>query len=339
MIYIYTEDSNEGLNIMRMLANLYLIDADKIVKIDTINGISKLEDNIRELNINENDKVYYIYDNVVENKYVYEHILNSVRLLNKSKYKDMVKLMPIYCCEHSILSDKYAMYFANTELFPMIDEIRKYTNVQGLTYKTKANKTFKQIYNKIRKEKRSKLESLKSKCGIEYSESELEMSVTAEKLCKEIFRKSFTLDTRLEFDSSMNNCWSSACCHKKSQICSMDSKCVKQLCGIDKKLMIVCDTNFLRIWLMILEANNIKTRDIKLVDTDSIKFSKKDLLMLDGIDKENEKKISMCEETIKKKVIGSEKGIPEDILVKQLSESGFTDVVIKSAMRNILNNK
>ena len=58
MIYIYTEDSNEGLNIMRMLADLYLIDADKIVKIDTINGISNLEDNIRELNINENDKVY-----------------------------------------------------------------------------------------------------------------------------------------------------------------------------------------------------------------------------------------------------------------------------------------
>ena len=155
MIYVYTEDKKEGLVLMKNAIDIYLSDYNIVV--DTIDGIKNLKESVNNLQLNPEDAVYYVYDDVTENSGVQDHLKNGRKAINRSKYKGQINLIPIFCCEHSVLTAVGIEKFSHPDVLKVIFEIQEYKDLRNVTKMTKKNKVFNAYYNKARTKRENTL--------------------------------------------------------------------------------------------------------------------------------------------------------------------------------------
>jgi hypothetical protein len=275
MIYIYTEDSSEGLLLMKNAVNLYLRQYNNI-KADTINGISKLAEHIRNLNINSDDTVYYIYDNITENIAVQQHLINSLNMIRLSKYKEQIKLVPILCCEYSVLTAEHIELFAKYSQISYIKELKSYKDTGNITINTKKNKIFEQFYAKARKERERTLKSRQVRTGETYTNNDIEEGISIEKLCKKIMIAAFDADLKLidSVNNTFGKCWNTDCCFKKNRICSMHVN-TRKLHGTEKLQFLAEETVYIKIIKLIANDNQLSiSTDIGKLNLADITFRK-----------------------------------------------------------------
>ena len=217
MIYIYTEDKNEGMVLMKNAIDIYLSGYNIIV--DTLDGIKNLQDNIKKLQLNAEDTVYYVYDDVSENADVQNHLKNGKREISRSKYKGQINLIPIFCCEHSILTAMDIEKFSHPDVLKVILEVQGYKDLRNITKMTKQNNIFDVYYTKARTKRENTLKRLQRNKGITYTQNDIEIGVSAEKLYKEIIKDA--LRPPLALTATLGDCWTHDCCINKKRVCSM----------------------------------------------------------------------------------------------------------------------
>lgn len=149
MVYIYVEDKNEGLHLMRMAANKYNIDVTKIL-IDNFNGIFNLITHIEGLNLCNSDKVYYIYDSIEGNTDIPIIVKNANARLNSLNLSVQVQLLPIVCLEYHILAAQNMELFIHKTCIDAVEAL-KMCNVDTITEETKSLDIFSTDYDSIRK--------------------------------------------------------------------------------------------------------------------------------------------------------------------------------------------
>lgn len=85
MIYVYVEDSTNGLGLMKRAFREYASDLKVII--ESFNGIIYIDEHIKNLLVTQEDKVYYIYDNMIDNTVVNNKIKVASSLVKKKKFK------------------------------------------------------------------------------------------------------------------------------------------------------------------------------------------------------------------------------------------------------------
>lgn len=331
MIYIYTEDKKEGLTLIKNAVDLYL-DAYNI-STGTIDGIKNLAIHIRNLQLNKNDIVYYIYDNVSDNSYVLQHLKNANTEMVHSKYQLQIRFIPIFCCEHAILSACGIEAFANKNSMDAILELKEYHQVENLTLITKANRAFDKYYNIARRKREN---TLKRKVGQAYSLNDIEIGVTAEKLYKEIFKEAFIAD--LAMNNGLGKCWNNDCCIKKKKICSMHINC-RKLQGIEKSQYLADGTVYFKIIQQIAIEQNLELRSRLKVNLGNIKFDKTVLEIMEEHKRTSERRVQKCAKFIKEKVLGYNELHNEYDIINECLYNGYTESQAKRAIERIIKEK
>lgn len=211
MIYVRTEDSKDGLELCKKIIKIYFPEFN--INIDTLGGIINLKNKVSNLlNImSKDDKLIIIYDNITENVLVAQNI-NSLLEFIKRTNEHRVKMIPTISFELEVLSVKDIEYMYNIEIYNewfggLRNLYNKTKDIRDLTYKSKEDKAYKEMYSRARKEK------YKSKYYKVLTEQEFEDSITIESISKYIIN--------LIFDRSdirpIRDCWANGCCYKNSE--------------------------------------------------------------------------------------------------------------------------
>lgn len=258
MIYVYVEDKKEGLLLLNNAVQLYLVDTSCIYT-DSFCGIYKLVEHIELLNISDKDIVYYIYDNVPGNTDVPNIIKNAKYEIILKKLEKQVYLLPILCCEYSILTANNIELFSHIDGIKLIQKLKQFTISANLTTETKQETAFLTLYNRIRKEREKKLIRRQKKYGSTYTQNDIEKAVTIEKLCKEILKETFQNELRIT--DKLGDCWDKPCCIKHTRICSIDPKS-RLLHNNEKKQFLAEKTIYLPLISKIAKENGLQLKHL-----------------------------------------------------------------------------
>lgn len=333
MIYVYVEDKTEGFALMKNAIDMYL--SNKNVTLDTLDGVKNMANHIRDIQLNANDSAYYIYDNVPENLDVQKHLSTAMTMISHSKYRNQIYLIPIFCCEHSVLTADDVEIFAHVSALRYIYLLKQYQDLNSITRNTKYNKEFKPIYDKYRKERERTLKSLVRKQKIkDYTKNDIELGVSAEKLCKGIFQKAFN-DPDIKITNTLGNCWNEQCCFKKNIICSMHTS-TRKLESTEKRQFLVERTVYYKIIKQIAKEQNLELKETKALDLGDITFSKQALKVFDTNKKTNSKLIKQCMHNIEEYLIYTENDYSKAI--KFCISCGYTEQEVETAL-NLMTQK
>ena len=214
MVKIYTEDTKEGLLLMRTAASLYLhAPAD----IDSFKSINALKSFIGKLEVSNDDKIFIIYDSAAGSKNIDDKIVNVVREIDKLEISDRVRLLPIVCSEYEVLAAPNIAQFAAKRAIPYIKQLCSFNPDNMLTRVTKADPLFSEYYAVARQVMRA--QTIKN--GKQFSDEQIDRMVSVEKLCKRIFKDAFNNDTKITDD--FGRCWVEDCCVKAKRSCNIES--------------------------------------------------------------------------------------------------------------------
>ena len=255
MIYVYVEDSTNGLGLIKRVFREYASNLKVII--ESFNGIINIDKHIKNLSVAQEGKVYYIYDNMIDNTVVN----NKIKVANDLiKRKKNIKLLPITSFEYNILTAKLIELFANRKYIDYIQKIKLYgrTSMDSITAKTKNEALFIPIYNVLRKRNEKELKDRAKKTGAIITPAIIEARTTFEQLCKEILNHAFCNDynTIGEF---LGSCWETDCCsyNKGKYVCNI----VKEHTSVnktDKLGVLFQNTKFYYIVEYICNDANVK---------------------------------------------------------------------------------
>ena len=325
MVYLYVEDSNEGLYLMQLAQSLYNISKNDL-RIDTFNGIFNIIEHVNNLTINSTDKVYYVYDNIEGNTDIPKNIKNVRSILNKKGLSDKITFMPVICCEYSLLTaDHMEMFINKGELLHCI--ALKACNSDRITTETKELDLFKNIYDEIR-DKQNKRLIARNKYKVAISKNDIEVTVTAEKLCKYIFKEAFKgeLVTFNKHTKQCGACWEKNCCiNNNKRVCNISKKS-RNLLSDEKKKMLLQGAYFYEILS-------------KICETEGLKYAKKYTITLNGVQLNNKIEqiytkhnynVKLCIENISTHF---QEGYRKKKVIELCKKSNFDDYIIKEAMK------
>ena len=299
MIYIYVEDKKEGFTLMRNAVDMYL--GWENIVVDTFDGIINMAEHMQNIQLDTSDAAYYIYDDVTENRYVQDHLNNVKRVYRNSRYRNQIHLISIFCCEHSVLTAENVELFSHVNALRYIYLLKQYKSLKAITRNTKYNKEFEPIYAKYRKDREHVLNSLVKKGKIQsYTQNDIEIGVSAEKLCKGIFE--IALRDDLEITDILGKCWSIDCCHKKNIICSMHINS-RKLVLAEKKQFLVDKTAYYKIIVRIANEQRLILKETDNLLLSGIRFSKQALKVINANKQSNQRSIQECKHNIEQYLI------------------------------------
>ncbi|MBQ8327961.1 MAG: hypothetical protein IJX86_12940 [Lachnospiraceae bacterium] len=332
MIYLYTEDKNEGLALAQNAVNIYLGKYNIVV--GTIDGIKNLANHISNLSLNIEDFVYYVYDDIPENADVQKHIKNARKVIGRSNFKNQIHLISIFCCEHSILTAVEIEKFSHPDIIKTIFAVQEYTDLKNITAMTKSNSVFDKFYDRARKERERTLKSIQKKNGLVYTQNDIESGVSAEKLFKGIFKDAFTAE--LNITTLLGKCWEQDCCFKKNRVCSMNIN-NRVLCGTEKKQFLVDRTVYIKVVQLIAKEQNLQLSIVQRLNLDDIKLSKKAIQIVNDFKAESHKCMLRCRQHIRQFIIDSgETGRNDNEIINYCTGAGFTEKQAKKALEFIV---
>lgn len=328
MVYLYVEDSNEGLYLMKLTQQLYNIGSDSLI-IDTFNGIFEIVKHVQNLTIQSNDSVYYVYDNIEGNTDVPRNLQYAKNTLIQKGIHNNVIFIPIVCCEYSILVAEHMEMFFNKDVLMYCLSL-KACKSEKLTTETKQLSIFHGIYNNIRNRQKNRLIARKKSNQI--TENDVELTVTAEKLCKYILHEALKGDL-IVYDKSnkcCGNCWENDCCiktHKRS--CNISVKSVNlSLLSIEKKKLLLQGTHFYKVLSMICNKHGIACNNKAIIELNNIQLNNKIKEKIDNY----YHNVSLCIQNI---YAFAEMGADEDTIIEKCKYANFDDYIIKKAMNEI----
>lgn len=332
MIYIYTEDKNEGMVLMKNAIDIYLSGYNIIV--ETLDGIKNLQDNIKKLQLNPEDTVYYIYDDVSENADVHNHLKNGRREISRSKYKGQINLIPIFCCEHSILTAADIEKFSHPDVLRVVLEAKEYKDLRNITKMTKQNTLFAVYYDKARKKRESTLKRLQRNKGIAYTKNDIENGVTAEKLYKEIIKDA--LRPPLAITAKFGDCWTHDCCINKNRVCSMHIN-NSVLYEAEKRQFLVDRTVYIKIIKRIASEQGLSLNIVQNLSLDDKQLNKKANQIIQDFAAENHKRMLKCRQHIRQYVLKSGNNGRKDLeIIRYCTSLGYTENQARDALEYIV---
>lgn len=205
MIYIFTEDSRDGKELIESVVKILYPDYD--IKVDTLQGIynavNKLKDKIEQNNIDfNNDYIIVVIDNILENIDIRQDIkdlnifcrqYSNIKLINTQSFE--VEILRVDDIEYLGDVSEYNKYFR---------KLKNITNTTAMTMKVKNDEVYEPLINKaveLKRKKRSR-----------YSDAQILASIS-----KLILNKVFAGNANLKPISG--NCWKNNCCIRKSNEC------------------------------------------------------------------------------------------------------------------------
>lgn len=334
MVYIYTEDKKEGKALIENAINMYLSRYKDKITVESIDGIKNLDLHVQTLTLDINDVAYYIYDDVKENKNVQLQLLNGIRSIRNSKYKKQIKLISHFCCEHSLLIADGIEAFSNEKALEFIAVLKQYKDISNITKYTKLNPLFKELYDKARKNRERTLQRMERNNGTKYTNNDIEEGVSAEKLCKEIFKIAFTSDLRIS--EKLGDCWVKDCCFKRNKICSMDTKNYALL-GEDKQQFLVDNTIYYNIIQKIAQEQGLQMDVRNYIDMKKVQLSRVSTQLIEHYKLQEKQSIMRCKKAVIKYVKESNKErCTEDEITEYCIKLGYTEYVINKAIEIII---
>lgn len=289
MVYIYVEDEKEGLVLMNNAVDMYL--DRRVVTVDTFHGIYELKDHIENLILNNNDAVYYIYDDIPGNDSVQSNILEAKSSIHDLNMDKQVNLVPIVCCEYVILTANNIELFVHRNAIDLVHKLNKYIVTNNITSETKDDIVFKDMYNKARKEREDRLKHVQKKYNKSYSQNDIENTVTIEKLCKKILAEA--LQCELRITDKLGDCWEKDCCIRKTRVCSIGTN-NRTLEGIEKKQFLVDNTEYMNIINRIAKENNLSMKQHSKIDFSTFALTKSIQAKISQLDKLFNYNINLC---------------------------------------------
>lgn len=326
MIYIYVEDKNEGFLLMKNAVNIYISNSN--INVDTFNGIFNLENHLQNLSINENDKVYYIYDNVPGNTDIPSILKNTKKLIKQRDLQEQVYLMSILCCEYAILTADNIELFSYRNAIELIQKLKEYTVTPRLTTDTKNEPRFTELYDRARKDQEKKLIRKQKSKGVSYTKNDIEKAVTVEKLCKKMMTEVFP--NELSITKELGDCWEKDCCIKKNRICSIDVKS-SLLSNIEKKQFLVDKTVYIKIVTKIAEKEQLVIESLPQVDISTIYLIETVKRKIDRCKQSFKLNIAKCKYNLESHY---DAGYTRKEAESMCKESGFSENEIRIAIRD-----
>ena len=157
MIYIFTEDSRDGKELIESVVKILYPDYD--IKVDTLQGIynavNKLKDKIEQNNIDfNNDYIIVVIDNILENIDIRQDIkdlnifcrkYSNIKLINTQSFE--VEILRVDDIEYLGDVSEYNKYFR---------KLKNITNTTAMTMKVKNDEVYEPLINKAVELKRKK---------------------------------------------------------------------------------------------------------------------------------------------------------------------------------------
>lgn len=320
MVYVYMEDSNEGLFLMQLAQSLYNVSSSE-VKIGTFNGIFNIISHVQDIigKLGNNDKVYYVHDNIDGNTDIIRIIKNVNRIIDKR-----IHLVPIVCCEYNILCGRHMHFFVNREVLELCMILRTCDKAR-VTEQTKSIAEFNDVYTHIRQQRNKKLQARNKNVSSTYA---VENSITAEPLCKRLFKQAFQNDLVVynKRTQRCGDCWGTGCCAKRRRICNISIKS-NTLTDIEKQAILLQDAGFYKILHDIAIDNHIKCDDAMDIQYEKIRINQS----IKGMYNTFNLNLQRCEYNIEVyKTLGKSRAVAET----ECRDLGFDDYFIDQAIRN-----
>lgn len=191
MIYIFTEDSRDGKELIESVVKILYPDYD--IKVDTLQGIynavNKLKDKIEQNNIDfNNDYIIVVIDNILENIDIRQDIkdinifcrqYSNIKLINTQSFE--VEILRVDDIEYLGDVSEYNKYFR---------KLKNITNTTAMTMKVKNDEVYEPLINKaveLKRKKRSR-----------YSDAQILASISIETISKLILNKVFAGNANLK---------------------------------------------------------------------------------------------------------------------------------------------
>ena len=191
MIYIFTEDSRDGKELIESVVKILYPDYD--IKVDTLQGIynavNKLKDKIEQNNIDfNNDYIIVVIDNILENIDIRQDIkdlnifcrqYSNIKLINTQSFE--VEILRVDDIEYLGDVSEYNKYFR---------KLKNITNTTAMTMKVKNDEVYEPLINKaveLKRKKRSR-----------YSDAQILASISIETISKLILNKVFAGNENLK---------------------------------------------------------------------------------------------------------------------------------------------
>ena len=248
MIYIFTEDSRDGKELIESVVKILYPDYD--IKVDTLQGIynavNKLKDKIEQNNIDfNNDYIIVVIDNILENidikdLNIFCRQYSNIKLINTQSFE--VEILRVDDIEYLGDVSEYNKYFR---------KLKNITNTTAMTMKVKNDEVYEPLINKaveLKRKKRSR-----------YSDAQILASISIETISKLILNKVFAGNANLKPISG--NCWKNNCCIRKSNECILSIIDVEK---IQKEEKIKSSNSLYK--LQVLMANTIYLSVLKEID-------------------------------------------------------------------------
>lgn len=190
MIYIFTEDSRDGKELIGSVVKILYPDYD--IKVDTLQGIynavNKLKDKIEQNNIDfNNDYIIVVIDNILENIDIRQDIkdlnifcrqYSNIKLINTQSFE--VEILRVDDIEYLGDVSEYNKYFR---------KLKNITNITAMTMKVKNDEVYEPLINKAVELKRKKRNR--------YSDAQILASISIETISKLILNKVFAGNANL----------------------------------------------------------------------------------------------------------------------------------------------
>jgi hypothetical protein len=217
MIYIEVEDSKDGLKLCEKLKEIYFSEYE-CIKVASFNGIFKLKDKIENLILSttNSDKILIVFDNIIENPIIERNFNQTVNYLDTNNLGDRIIWIPTRSFEVEVLSIYGIEFLCDTKAYSdyfwrLRDTLDKTHNVSDLTNETKNNSLYDSMYNKVRKDKKTRGEYKR------LSSEDFERAITIESISKDIMKKVFSNAGDIR---PIRDCWINNCCYKSKLKCN-----------------------------------------------------------------------------------------------------------------------
>jgi hypothetical protein len=217
MIYIEVEDSKDGLKLCEKIREIYFNNYE-CIKVESFNGIFKLKDKIEDLILSttELDNILVVFDNIIENPIIERNFNQTINYLDDNNLGDRIIWVPTKSFELEVLSIYGIEFLCNAKAYSdyfwqLRDILDRTHNISDLTYETKKNPLYDNMYNKVRKNKKTRGEYKR------LSSEDFERAITIESISKDIMKKVFLNAGDIR---PIRDCWVNNCCYKSKLKCN-----------------------------------------------------------------------------------------------------------------------
>ena len=207
-------------------------------------------------------------------------------------------------------------------------EALKMCNVDKITENTKSLDIFGSDYDNIRKRQKKALQ----KRNTNVTANDVEATVTAEKLCKELLKRALQNELTIFNHTQGSNygncgiCWLTNCCHKTNRCCNISIKS-NSLTSQEKLAILFQESHIYNVLKMIAVNEGIHIDKKIIVSLDNVRLNPK----IANCINQNHKDLKECEENINTYLIG---GYNEKQIRKKCKDDGYADYIINKALNS-----